>query len=43
MQRRCLDRGVFCFLDGLTTALEDWIENRTPTPGHLSGPRQLAP
>jgi transposase len=26
LQRRCLDRGVFCSLDELTTALEDWIE-----------------
>ena len=25
LQRRCLDRGVFCSLDQLTTALEDWI------------------
>jgi len=25
LQRRCLDRGVFCSLDELTTALEDWI------------------
>jgi transposase len=25
LQRRCLDRGVFCSLDDLTTALEDWI------------------
>jgi len=23
---RCLDRGVFCSLDELTTALEDWIK-----------------
>ena len=26
LQRRCLDRGVFCSLDELTTALEDWIK-----------------
>ena len=26
LQRRCLDRGVFCSLDNLTTALENWIE-----------------
>ena len=26
MQRRCLDRGVFCSLDELTTALEDSIK-----------------
>ena len=26
LQRRCLDRGVFCSLDELTTALEEWIE-----------------
>jgi transposase len=25
LQRRCLDRGVFCSLDELTAALEDWI------------------
>jgi len=25
LQRRCLERGVFCSLDELTTALEDWI------------------
>jgi transposase len=26
LQRRCPDRGVFCSLDELTTALEDWIK-----------------
>ncbi|MFZ0164644.1 MAG: transposase, partial [Trebonia sp.] len=26
LQRRCLDRGVFCSLDELTTILEDWIK-----------------
>jgi transposase len=26
LQRRCLDRGVFCSLDELTTALENWIK-----------------
>ncbi len=26
LQRRCLDRGVYCSLDELTTALEDWIK-----------------
>jgi hypothetical protein len=26
LQRRCLDRGVFCSLDELTTAPEDWIK-----------------
>ena len=26
LQRRCLDRGVFCSLDELTTALEGWIK-----------------
>jgi transposase len=26
LQRRCPDRGVFCSLDELTAALEDWIE-----------------
>ena len=25
LQRRCLDRGVFCSLGELTTALQDWI------------------
>jgi transposase len=25
LQRRCLERGVFCSLDELTSALEDWI------------------
>jgi len=26
LQRRCLERGVFCSLDELTTALEQWIK-----------------
>ena len=26
LQRRCLDRGVFCSLGELTTALEEWIK-----------------
>jgi transposase len=26
LQRRCLERGVFCSLDELTTALQDWIK-----------------
>ena len=26
LQRRCLQRGVFCSLDDLTTALEEWIK-----------------
>jgi hypothetical protein len=26
LQQRCLDRGVFCSLDELTAALEDWIK-----------------
>ena len=26
IQRRCLDRGVFCFLEELTTALQEWIK-----------------
>ena len=26
LQRRCLDRGVFCSLDDLTTTLQDWIK-----------------
>jgi transposase len=34
LQRRCLERGVFCSLDELTTALEDWIKlwNQTARP-----------
>jgi transposase len=34
LQRRCLDRGVFCSLDELTIALEEWIElwNATARP-----------
>jgi len=34
LQRRCLERGVFCSLDQLTTALEDWIKlwNETARP-----------
>ncbi len=34
LQRRCLDRGVFCSLDELTAALEEWIElwNATAQP-----------
>jgi transposase len=34
LQRRCLDRGVFCSLDELTTALEQWIDlwNATARP-----------
>jgi transposase len=31
LQRRCLDRGVFCSLEDLTTALEEWIELRNAT------------
>jgi transposase len=34
LQRRCLERGVFCSLDALTTALEEriklWNENARP-------------
>ena len=26
LQRRCLERGVFCSLDELTTALQEWIK-----------------
>jgi len=26
LQRRCLDRGVFCSLDEITTTLEEWIK-----------------
>ena len=26
LQRRCLERGVFCSLEELTTALEEWIK-----------------
>jgi transposase len=34
LQRRCLDRGVFCSLGELTTALEEWIQiwNATARP-----------
>jgi transposase len=34
LQRRCLERGVFCSLDELTTALDDWIKlwNETARP-----------
>jgi transposase len=34
LQRRCLDRGVFCSLDDLTSALEEWIKlwNQTARP-----------
>jgi transposase len=28
LQRRCLERGVFCSLEELTTALESWIKLR---------------
>jgi transposase len=31
LQRRCLDRGVFCSLDELTTALEGWIKTWNAT------------
>ena len=31
LQRRCLDRGVFCSLDELTIALEDWIKTWNAT------------
>jgi transposase len=31
LQRRCLDRGVFCSLDELTTALEAWIKTWNAT------------
>ena len=31
LQRRCLDRGTFCSLDALTTALQDWIKNWNAT------------
>jgi transposase len=31
LQRRCLDRGVFCSLDELTTALEEWIKTWNAT------------
>ena len=26
LQRRCLERGVFCSLEDLTTALQEWIK-----------------
>ncbi|MGR6924195.1 IS630 family transposase [[Actinomadura] parvosata] len=34
LQRRCLDRGVFCSVEHLTTALHDWIDawNDNPRP-----------
>ena len=41
LQRRRLDRGVFCPLDELTCALEEWINSGTPTPSPSSGPRPL--
>ncbi len=31
LQRRCLDRGVFCSLDELTTALDEWIKLWNPS------------
>jgi transposase len=31
LQRRCLDRGVFCSLDELTVALEEWIKTWNAT------------
>jgi transposase len=31
LQRRCLDRGTFCSLGELTTALEDWIKTWNAT------------
>jgi hypothetical protein len=31
LQRRCLDRGVFCSLDELTTALGNWIKTWNAT------------
>jgi transposase len=31
LQRRCLDRGVFCSLDELTAALEGWIKTWNAT------------
>ncbi|WP_435857132.1 helix-turn-helix domain-containing protein, partial [Streptomyces rishiriensis] len=39
LQRRCLERGVFCSLDELETALEDWIKTWNSRPGLSSGPR----
>jgi transposase len=39
LQRRCLDRGVFCSLDQLTTALEDWIKIWNDRARRSSGPR----
>ncbi|MFE5854754.1 hypothetical protein ACFQ61_16295 [Streptomyces sp. NPDC056500] len=29
LERRCLERGVFCSLDDLKAALEDWIKARS--------------
>ena len=31
-QRRCLERGVFCSLDELATALEEWISSKRRRP-----------
>src|SRR5207249_552138 len=39
LQRRCLDRGVFCSLDELTTALKTGSRPGTPMPGPSGGPR----
>ena len=54
LQRRCLERGVFCSLDELTAALEEWIKlwneaarpfTWTRTPDQIidrAGPRRKA-
>ena len=44
LQRRCLERGVFCSLDKLTTALEQWIKlwNQSAQPfGWTKTPDQI--
>ncbi|MFF4934309.1 IS630 family transposase [Streptomyces griseofuscus] len=37
--RRCLECGVFCSLDELKTAFDDWIKPGTSRPGPSDGPR----
>jgi transposase len=39
LQRRCLERGVFCSLGALTTALEDWIKLWNDTAGPFTWTR----
>jgi transposase len=42
LQRRCLDRGVFCSLDELTATLEDWISLWNATARPFNRPRPPA-